>query len=65
MAKSYGPRAATQAINEASILMGSYGYSHGSQLEKYWRDVKVVELFIGGTHLNTFNVCRGFYDLEL
>lgn len=65
MIKSYAPKAACQSIDEAMILMGSFGYSRGSHLEKYWRDAKIIELWLGGNHINTFNVCRGYYDLEV
>jgi alkylation response protein AidB-like acyl-CoA dehydrogenase len=28
-------------------LMGSYGYSYGYEVEKYYRDVKILQLWLG------------------
>jgi alkylation response protein AidB-like acyl-CoA dehydrogenase len=65
VAKSYVPGLCQSAIDEAIPLMGSFGYTRDYHLEKYWRDGKITQIWIGGEHLNTFNVARGFYDLEL
>lgn len=63
--KSYIPRLCISAIEEAIPLLGSYGYTRDSHFEKYWRDSKIAHIWIGGEQLNTLNVARGFYDLEL
>ena len=65
IAKSYAPGIAVELIGEAMKLMGSYAYVRENHIEKYWRDAKEFHLMLGSVYLNTFNVCRGYYDLEI
>ena len=46
-------------------LMGSYGYVREYDVEKYWRDSKIIQLWEGGAQLGRFDVCRGYYDLTI
>lgn len=65
IAKVFGPEIAVKVIGDAIPLMGSYGCAHEYNLEKYWRDSKVLTLVLGGVLVNRLNVCRGYYDLDL
>lgn len=65
MAKVYAGDVAVMLTNRAMELMGSYGYVRECHLEKYWRDCKIVQLWLGGAQLGRFDVCRPYYDLPL
>jgi len=45
--------------------MGSYGYVRECDMEKYWRDCKMIQLWEGGGQPGRFNECRGHYDCNL
>jgi alkylation response protein AidB-like acyl-CoA dehydrogenase len=65
IAKVYAAEVAVMVTNKAMELMGSYGYVRGYDVEKYWRDCKIVQLWEGGAQLGRFDVCRGYYDCNL
>ena len=65
IAKVYAGDVAVMVTNKAMELMGSYGYVRDYDVEKYWRDSKIIQLWEGGNQLGRFDVCRGYYDLEL
>jgi alkylation response protein AidB-like acyl-CoA dehydrogenase len=65
LAKVYAAEVAVNVTNRAMELMGSYGYVREYDVEKYWRDCKVIQLWEGGAQLGRFDVCRGYYDLEI
>ncbi len=45
-------------------FMGSYGYSREFDIEKHWRDQKVIGLWLGGKGLKTLENARYWYELE-
>jgi len=45
-------------------LMGSYGYAFEHCLEKYLRDVKILQLWLGGPQRGRLDVALGYYDFE-
>ena len=55
---------AVEATNKAMELMGSYGYVTDYHVEKYWRDVKIIQLWEGGAQLGRLDVARGIYDYD-
>jgi len=63
IAKVFCCDAAVAATNKAMELMGSYGYVTDYHVEKYWRDVKIIQLWEGGAQLGRLDVARGIYDL--
>jgi alkylation response protein AidB-like acyl-CoA dehydrogenase len=63
MAKVYACDAAVMVTNRAMELMGSYGYVREFDIEKYWRDCKEIQLWLGGAQLARLDAVRGFYDL--
>ena len=65
IAKVYAADMAVMVTNRAMELMGSYGYVRECNVEKYWRDCKVIQLWEGGAQLGRFDVCRAFWDLPL
>ena len=56
---------AIAAENKAMELMGAFGYVRDYDVEKYWRDCKMIQLWEGGAQLGRLDVCRGYYDLDL
>jgi alkylation response protein AidB-like acyl-CoA dehydrogenase len=65
IAKVYAAEVAVMVTNKAMELMGSYGYVREYNVEKYWRDCKIIQLWEGGAQLGRFDVCRGYYDCKL
>jgi alkylation response protein AidB-like acyl-CoA dehydrogenase len=63
--KTYACDVAVSVCNKAMELMGSYGYVREYDVEKCWRDCKMIQLWVGGAQLGRLDVCRGYYDLGL
>lgn len=55
-------RAAEKAINNIMELMGSAGYATEWNLERYWRDVKTMQVHLGNWELNKMDLARYFYQ---
>lgn len=60
----YANNAVEKACSRAMDFMGSYGYSREFDIEKHWRDQKVIGLWLGGKGLKTLENARYWYDLE-
>jgi alkylation response protein AidB-like acyl-CoA dehydrogenase len=56
--------AVERACSRAMDFMGSYGYAREFDIEKHWRDQKVIGLWMGGKGLKTLENARYWYDLE-
>ncbi len=65
IAKMHAADVAVSVTNKAMELMGSFGYVREYDVEKYWRDCKIIQLWEGGAQLGRLDVCRGYYDLKL
>ena len=63
LAKVYASDMAITVTNKAMELMGSYGYMREFDVEKYWRDCKEIQLWLGGAQLARLDVARGYYEL--
>jgi alkylation response protein AidB-like acyl-CoA dehydrogenase len=63
-AKNYACHMANTTIGRLMELMGSYGYIRDYHVEKYWRDVKEIQLWLGGHQLGQFDVVRRFYPYK-
>lgn len=61
ISKNYATEMAIMVTNKAMELMGSYGYIRDYHVEKYWRDVKEIQLWLGGAQLGRFDIARGYY----
>jgi alkylation response protein AidB-like acyl-CoA dehydrogenase len=64
-AKNYACQMANQGIGRLMELMGSYGYIRDYHVEKYWRDVKEIQLWLGGHQLAQFDVVRRYYPYKI
>lgn len=51
-----------KAINNAMEMMASAGYAKEWNLERYWRDVKTMQLALGPYELAKMDVSRYFYQ---
>lgn len=60
----YANRAVESACSQAMDYMGAYGYSRGYDIEKHWRDQKVIGLWMGGKGLKILENARYWYDIE-
>lgn len=53
-----------RACSRAMDFMGSYGYSREFDIEKHWRDSKVIGLWMGGRGLKILENARYWYEIE-
>jgi alkylation response protein AidB-like acyl-CoA dehydrogenase len=65
ISKNYATEMAIMVTNKAMELMGSYGYIRDYHVEKYWRDVKEIQLWLGGAQLGRFDIARGYYPYQM
>ena len=63
-AKNYACNMANNTIGKLMELMGSYGYIRDFHVEKYWRDVKEIQLWLGGHQLGQFDIVRRYYPYK-
>jgi alkylation response protein AidB-like acyl-CoA dehydrogenase len=56
--------AAENTIHRTMELMASAGYAKEWQLERYWRDVKTVQCYLGAYELAKHDFARWFYGAE-
>jgi alkylation response protein AidB-like acyl-CoA dehydrogenase len=61
---SFIARMANDLISRGMEFMGSQGYAREGLYEKYYRDIAVAKLVLGGVQLGFFSGCRAFYDLD-
>jgi len=47
--------------NRAIELMGSYGYARDYHVEKYLRDSKIIQIWLGGGQLGRLDVVQSYY----
>lgn len=50
--------------NKAMELMGSYGFAFENHIEKYLRDVKILELWLGGPQRALLDSALAHYEFE-
>ena len=55
---------AEKVMNQAMELMGSAGYATEWNLERYWRDLKTIQLDLGSWELNKMELARYFYKSQ-
>jgi alkylation response protein AidB-like acyl-CoA dehydrogenase len=65
ISKNYATEVGISVTNKAMELMGSYGYIRDYHVEKYWRDVKELQLWLGGAQLGRFDIARGYYQYQV
>jgi alkylation response protein AidB-like acyl-CoA dehydrogenase len=64
-AKNYACHMANTVIGKLMEIMGSYSYIRDYHVEKYWRDVKEIQLWLGGQQLGQFDIVRRYYPYEM
>ena len=65
IAKTYAADVSVLAANRAMEMMGSYGYTRDADVEKHWRDNKMMQQWLGGSHLGRLDIARYFCELEI
>jgi alkylation response protein AidB-like acyl-CoA dehydrogenase len=63
-AKAYACDVAIWVAHKAMELMGSYGYCFDYNIEKYLRDIKILQLWLGGPQRALLDVALGYYKFE-
>ena len=54
----------TVVVNKAIDLMGAFGYVREGDVEKHWRDSKIMSLWMGGRGLPQLDIARWFFDAQ-
>lgn len=60
-ARSFAGDTAMMVTNRAMQLMGSAGYAYESHIEKYMRDYKIVQMWLGGAERDRMDIAQGLY----
>ena len=62
--QNLGCETAIWVAHKAMELMGSYGYSYDYHIEKYLRDAKILQLWLGGPQRRLLDTALGYYIFE-
>lgn len=60
-ARSFAGDCAKHVCNIGMEMMGSYGYAYEFNLEKYMRDYKIVQMWLGGAQRDRLDIAQGLY----
>lgn len=60
--KYFASDRAMEDLRKVMNLMGAHGSDRANDVEKHWRDLKIVQLWMGGKQLCQMEVARWFYD---
>ena len=60
-ARSFAGKTAQMVCNSGMQLMGSAGYAYESHIEKYMRDYKIVQMWLGGVDRDHMDIAQGLY----
>lgn len=60
-ARSFAGDTAVMVTNRAMELCGAYGYVLDAHLEKYYRDFKIVQMWLGGPQRDRLEIAQGLY----
>ncbi len=64
LAKLFATEAAARAASEAVMLHGNRGYSNAYPVERYYRDVKGLQIYEGTSHIQRIIVARELLGRE-
>lgn len=64
-AKVYACNVTEMVCNRAMELMGSYGYAREYHVEKYLRDSKIIQIWLGGGQLGRLDVVETYYPYRV
>ena len=59
MAKLYASEAAMEITREAIQIHGGYGYVHENDVERFFRDAKILEIVDGTSEIPRLTISRG------
>ena len=62
MAKAYAGRVAVQVADEAIQLMGGYGYMLEHEVERFYRDAKITEIYEGTREIQKNTIAKALLD---
>jgi len=65
IAKVWASDVSIMVANKAMEMMASYGYTRDGNVEKHWRDNKIMQLWLGGAQLGRLDIARHFCDLRM
>lgn len=60
-ARSFAGDTAQFVTNKAMQLMGSAGYAYDGHIEKYMRDYKIVQMWLGGAERDRMDMAQGLF----
>jgi alkylation response protein AidB-like acyl-CoA dehydrogenase len=60
--RSYASDTCVWIVGKAMELLGSNGLSPEYHLEKYYRDAKITQLWLGGQQIAKYRIVRKYYD---
>lgn len=63
-ARSHAADTAIWVTNKVIELMGSYGYAFENHVERYYRDVKILQLWLGGPQRDRLDIALGLYPFK-
>ena len=58
MAKMYAGRVAVEVADEAIQILGGYGYTLEYEVERFYRDAKVMEIYEGTREIQKNTIAR-------
>jgi len=64
IAKLFATEAAVKAANEAVLLHGGRGYSNAYPVERYYRDIKGLQIYEGTSHIQRIVIARELLGRE-
>ena len=64
IAKLFATEAAVKAANEAVLLHGGRGYSNEYPVERYYRDIKGLQIYEGTSHIQRIVIARELLGRE-
>jgi len=64
IAKLFATEAAIRAASEAVLLHGGRGYSNQYPVERYYRDIKGLQIYEGTSHIQRFVIARDIIGRE-
>jgi butyryl-CoA dehydrogenase len=62
MAKLYASKVAREVTNEAVQIHGGYGYTRDYEVERYYRDAKVTEIYEGTSEIQRLVIARALLE---
>lgn len=64
MAKLFATEAAVRAASQAVLLHGGRGYSNEYPVERYYRDIKGLQIYEGTSHIQRIVIARDLIGVE-